>query len=145
MAGAKKKFKSIVLFLAGFLAGSMLVGGILLWNYGRFFRQNYYIGIANGVNVVTMIRSNRQEELIKITEENMVRSIEIGDKHFRNYPERLRALWVVQRYYENFNLPVPEAIKPILDKLPKRPLTSCELKQISEPNKKETTEQNNVQ
>ena len=145
MAGTKRIFKSITLLLIGFLAGSVLVGGFLVWNYGRFFRQNYYMGIANGANVVTMIRANRQDELIKITEENLAQCVTAADKLYGNHPDRLGTLWAVQRYYEKFNLPVPEAIKPILDKLPKRPLTSCELKRIPELNKKETTEQNDVQ
>jgi hypothetical protein len=144
MAGTKKIFKSIVLFLAGFIAGSVLVRGFLVWNYSRLFVHSYYTSIANSAYVVTMIRANRQEELIKNTEESMVRGVEMTDKHFRNYPDRLWAFWWVQSYYEKFKLPVPETIKPILDKLPKRPLTSCELKQIREPNKIENAEQNDV-
>ena len=144
MAGTKKIFKSIALFLVGFIAGNVLIGGFLVWNYSRFFRQNYYMGIANGANVVTMIRANRQEKLIKITEESMVQCVAAADKLWGNHPDRLWALWAVQHYYEKFNLPIPETIKPILDKLPKRPLTSCELKQITEPNKIENAEQNDV-
>lgn len=45
---------------------------------------------------------------------------------------RYNPLWQVQRYYEISGDEIPAEINPILDLLPPRPLTSCELKRIEE-------------
>ena len=49
-------------------------------------------------------------------------------------------LWAIQRYYEESDTEVPAAIKPILDALPPRPPSSCELRRQSEGKQPETTE-----
>ncbi len=44
-----------------------------------------------------------------------------------------RTLWGFQRYYsDNPSLEIPSEIKPILDALPPRPLTSCEIKALED-------------
>lgn len=53
-------------------------------------------------------------------------------KFMPNNNSRYESLWQVQKYYEISGDVTPEQIKPILDSLPPRPLTSCEIQKNRE-------------
>lgn len=55
---------------------------------------------------------------------------------YKHLPDNSRnaSLWQVQEYYEISKDTIPSSIKPILENLPKRPLTSCELKKSRDSN-----------
>jgi len=57
---------------------------------------------------------------------------EIFFKFMPDNNSRYNPLWQVQRYYEISEDEIPSEIKPILESLPKRPLTGCELKRLKE-------------
>jgi hypothetical protein len=139
MTNPKGKLKAIGIFVLGFLTGAILFGALLVWNYTVMFQNMYYVQILDSINTASMIRSGREDELVKRIEANIPQCAPVADSFRKD--ARLDSLWCVQRYYEEFKLDVPAEIRPILNKLPPRPLTSCELeklrKQNSEPNEPE--------
>jgi hypothetical protein len=127
MTNLKGKLKTIGILALGFLTGAVLTGALLVWNYTVMFRNLYYIQILDDINVVSMIRSGRKDELVKQIEANIPQWVTSTDSILKGNA-RLDSLWNIQRYYEKYKLDVPAEIRPILNKLPPRPLTSCELK-----------------
>jgi len=123
-----QKLRVAVSILVGMAVGSFSAGSVLMWHYARVFKEQYYAQIGSNANVVYMIRSGRQEELVRNIEANLAQSIVAADKLYGKDEKRLSAFWVVQRYYEKFGLKTPPDIAPILAALPPRPLTSCEEK-----------------
>ncbi|MBC8471639.1 MAG: hypothetical protein H8D56_19425 [Planctomycetes bacterium] len=143
MANRKGIFKAVGLFTAGFVFGAIILGGLVAWGYSRMFRDQYYNGILSNANTAYMIRSDRQEQLLKNIETNIRQCVVSADSLWKNDEDRLPAFWYVQRYYQSFDLSVPEDIKDILDSLPPRPLTSYEKSQLQEEAKQLQAEKNN--
>jgi len=142
MADRKGIFKGVGLFAAGFVSGAVILGGLIVWGYSRMFRDQYYIGILNNTDTAFMIRADHQEQLLKNIETNLRQCVVSVDKLWGADEKRLPALWYVQRYYQSFDLSVPEDIKDILESLPPRPLTSYEKSKIKEEAEQLQTEQN---
>ena len=132
MANRKGKLKAVGLLAVGFLTGAILVGGLVAWRYFQMFKEQYYTGILSNANTAFMIRAEREEELLRNLETNIRQCVASADSLWGNDEDRISAFWLVQRYYERFDLSVPKDIKPILDRLPPRPLTSCEQRQQQE-------------
>ena len=88
----------------------------------------YYSQLSEVTNTAYMIRAGRQDELVKNAEASIAQCVVVADATWGDSEQRLGSFWFVQRYYEKFNLEVPADVKPILAKLPPRPLTSCQLK-----------------
>jgi hypothetical protein len=134
MANRNRKLKAVGLFTVGFLCGAILAGGLVAWLYFQMFKQLYYDGILSNANTAHMIRAGVQDELLKNIEDNIQGCVISADSMWS-------AFWYVQRYYQKFNLDVPDNIQPILNSLPPRPITSCELRNLQEgdvePNKVE--------
>jgi len=121
MAHRKGRLKTVGLFTVGFLSGAILVGGLVAWLYFQMFKQQCYTGIFNNANTANMIRADLEEELLKNIEGSIQQCIVSADSLWGNDKNRLGAFWYVQRYYEKYNLPVPDGIKSILAKLPPDP------------------------
>jgi hypothetical protein len=137
MTNLKGKLKTIGIFALGFLTGAFLLSGLIVWNYTIMFQNLYHIQILDCVNTASMIRSGREDELVKRMETNLPQWVTFADSILRK-KARLDSLWSIQRYYEKFNIDVPSEIQPILKKLPPRPLAPCEMKKLNEktePNK----------
>ena len=142
MAGKKGALKVIGLISLGFLAGAIVVGGLLLWYNAVMFANFYYTEMLDATNTAFMIRAGHEKEIIENVESSLRQSVPFADRiRPRNNKERLAALWYVQRYYERFDINVPAEIQPILKNLPPRPLTSCEIKKLRDAN----TEPNNIE
>jgi hypothetical protein len=142
MANRKAILKAVGLFTAGFVLGAIIFGGLIAWGYSRMFRDQYYIGILNNTDTAFMIRADRQEQLLKNTETNIRQCVVSADSLWKTDEGRFPAFWYVQRYYQKFDLPVPEDIRSILDSLPPRPLTTHEKSKIQEEAEQPRTEQN---
>ena len=142
MANRKGILKAIGLFTAGFIAGAILFGGLIAWSYSRMFKEQYYTGILSNANTAYMIRADRQEQLLKNIETNIRQCVVSVDKLWGTDENRLPALWYVQRYYQSFDLSVPEDIRSIFDNLPPRPLTSYEKSKFQEEAEQLQIEQN---
>ena len=141
MSTRKGKLKAVGLILIGFIMGALIAGIFLVWHFAHFFRQQYYTGILSITNTAYMVRANREEELLKIVEANIRQCVVAADSMCGDNEERLDAFWLVQRYYEKFDLPIPDDIEPILNRLPPRPLTSCELRHLDEEFQEQEAEQ----
>jgi hypothetical protein len=142
MAGRKGILKAVGLFTVGFVSGAIIFGGLVVWNSSKMFKEQYYTGILSNANTAYMIRADRQEQLLKNIETNLRQCVISVDKLWSADDNRLPALWYVQRYYQSFDLSVPEDIRAILDSLPPRPLTTYEKSKIQEEAEQLQTEQN---
>jgi hypothetical protein len=131
MINLKGKLKTIGIFALGFLTGTILLGGLIVWNYTVMFRELYHIQIISNINTISMIRSGREDKLLKYMEANIPEWVTFADSVLRG-KTRLDSLWSIQRYYEKFNLDVPSEIQPILKKLPPPPSTSYQMKKPQE-------------
>ncbi|MCX5632319.1 MAG: hypothetical protein NTW93_01365 [Phycisphaerae bacterium] len=139
MTSRKERLKTLGFFALGFLAGGILFGGLIAWRYAIMFRDQYYFQILETTNVAYMIRAGHEEELVKNIESSLRQCVAAADSLWGDSNARLGSFWYVQRYYERFGIEVPAEIRPILKKLPPRPLTSCEIRNLqegkTEPNK----------
>lgn len=137
MTNLKGKLKTIGIFALGFLTGAILLGGLIAWLFAAFFQNQYCLQLLDTIHTASMIRSEREDELLKYIEANIPQWVTFADSGLRG-KARLDSLWSIQRYYEKFNLDVPAEIQPVLKKLPPRPLAPCEMKKLNEktePNK----------
>ena len=123
----------VVVFVAGGVAG--LVAAQILWM--RNAMAPYYgIGLTEIAIDAQQISRNEADEVLK--RKVMALTPLTQSYHnvfFKFMPDnnsRYSPLWQVQRYYEISGDEIPSEIKPILDALPPRPLTSCELKRLEE-------------
>ena len=128
MANRKGLFKTLGLVLSGFVIGAILVGGVLAYQYSKTFKNQYYSGILSIANTAYSIRAHRQDDLLKTIEANIRQCVLSADSLWGNDEDRLDTFWFVQRYYEKFDLSVPEDIKLVLDRLPPQPPRSCQVK-----------------
>jgi len=126
------KLKVIAIFGIGFLAGAILVGGLVVWRYSVMFRNLYYSQILEVTNTAYMIRAGREEELVKNAEASIRQSVAAAYSLWGDNEARLGSFWYAQRYYHQFGLDVPADLQPILNNLPSRPLTSCEKRKLQE-------------
>ena len=141
MASRKGKLKAAGLIILGFIAGAILAGGFIAWRYFQVFKHQYYGGILSNANTVYMIRAGREKDLLKNSEASIQQCVVAANALWGNDENRLSAFWLVQRYYEKFDLPIPEDIRPILDRLPPRPLTSCEQRSLDQGSEEQDAEQ----
>ena len=126
---------------AAIVAGAVVAGGLVAWRYLEVFKDKYYMGILSNANTVHMIRAGDQQELIKTVEANLRQCVLSADALYGDDEGRLGAFWHLQWYYDKFELPVPDDIKPILDRLPPRPPRVCRLRGVEDPNQYQQPEQ----
>ncbi|HBG28816.1 MAG: hypothetical protein A2Y10_06860 [Planctomycetes bacterium GWF2_41_51] len=133
MENKKRKLKAVGIFMLGFLAGGILLGGAALWNFNRFYTRQYYSQIQDVTNTAFMIRAGRTDELLKNIDSAIPGCVAAANKFgdtTAHSKERLQCFWFVQKYYDRFDVNVPAQIQPILSGLPPRPLTSCDIKKL---------------
>jgi len=70
----------------------------------------------------------------------LVQQIESQHRKYLSEAEYNGTLWQVQAFYEDCGTDPPEEIRPILDALPPRPPTCCELRKLEEEAAAEETE-----
>jgi hypothetical protein len=142
MADRKGILRAVGLFTAGLVSGAVIFGGLVAWRYSLMFRELYFTGILTNTNIAFMIRADRQEQLLENMETNIRQCVVSADSLWKTDEGRLPSFWYVQRYYQAFDLSVPEDIRGILDSLPPRPLTSYEKSQLQEEVEQLQAEQN---
>lgn len=130
MATKKGIFKSVGIFVLGFLIGAILVGILMGRNFNTFFRDQYYTQILEATNNAYMIRKGNQDELLKLLESSISQCLVSANSIWGKNKERLSSFWYAQRYYQTFDINMPAEIRPILNSLPPRPPTTCELKKL---------------
>lgn len=125
MADRRALLRASGLVLAGFIAGGVCVGGLLGWRFGAWHRDQYYDRLLSIANTAHMVRANRQKELLETIDFNIRQCIVSADSLWGDVDERLFTLWFIEKYYKENNLPIPEDVRPILDRLPPPPPKTC--------------------
>ena len=79
-------------------------------------------------NILQQLKAGKAETLEKDLEAR-IPELAIGVPKLVENPQRLnQILWAVQRFYVENQVPVPEQLRPLLESLPPRPPTSCDIK-----------------
>ena len=124
-----------VVFLVGFIAGVVLIS--LQFHRAALAPFNNMTLCEIAIDA-RQLSQGKAEDVLK----RKVSALPPLTKTYYNYyykfmladDSRYASLWQVQKYYEVSGDAIPAEIKPILDSLPKKPLTSCELKRIKDGN-----------
>ncbi|MHC4156392.1 MAG: hypothetical protein ACYST6_15930 [Planctomycetota bacterium] len=124
----KAKTKVAVTFVCGFLAGAVVVGGLVVWRYTIMFRQFYLTQVAGQVYTVREIYAGRSKQLGEQIVQSLPQYVLAVDQLFGKREERLGIMWQTQRFYEENSIPVPENIAGIMQSLPPRPPSVCRLR-----------------
>jgi hypothetical protein len=136
----RRTLKATGLMLVGFIVGAIATGSVFALRSARSFKHEYYAGILRNAHDAYMIRAERESELLEAIDASLRQCIATASALYGKDPQRLEAFWLAQRYYKTFSLPVPPEISPILESMPPRPLTSCELKELGQTRNKATAE-----
>ena len=110
--------KSILIFLSG-----LLVGGVAIWGAAFLQMRNivghlYGVALADQVHTANMVRLARGEELAGSIERSLPDLVVQIDEAFPRAQGVEMAYGMVLRYYEEWDLEVPEEIVSILDRAP---------------------------
>jgi hypothetical protein len=124
----KVRTRLAVTFVCGFLAGAIVVGGLVVWRYTIMFRQFYLAQVAGQVYTVREIYAGRSQQLGEQIMQSLPHYVLAVDQLFGKSEKRLGILWQTQRFYEENSIPVPENIAGILESLPPRPPSVCPLR-----------------
>jgi hypothetical protein len=125
----KAKTKVAVTFVCGFLAGAIIVGGLVVWRYAIMFRQFYLTQVAGQVYTAREIYAGRSKQLGEHIVQSLPQYVLAVDQLFGKSKKRLGILWQTQQFYEENSITIPENIAGILASLPPRPPSVCRLRQ----------------
>ena len=138
----KRILKTLSFVVVGCIIGFIL-GSINSYRAIAFFANTALLEIAidahqlqNGYSDSVLERKMRAIPILVQQHESSYRNF-LSEKQWNG------TLWIVSRCYENQESGPPASIKHILDALPPRPLTSCEIKRRASEEKK-TQEKNNT-
>ena len=120
---------SMVCLVVGVAAGVSATYIALTGHYNRFLESQHMIMALDQVNVLSHLRGGKGDELMKTIEERLPQWAAAIPGSIQDPQRANEVLWQVQRYYEAYGVEIPEELRPVLDALPPRPPTSCEIKQ----------------
>ena len=132
----KKKLLLLTIFIMGTLAG--FVSCFLLLGFKEYSVMSHWTSmrLTEMALDVRELRAGRVDGVLERYDRAIPSLILNFDKFYSKTlsEEQINIpLWGFQRYYsDNPSLEIPAEIKPILDALPPRPLTSCEIKALEE-------------
>jgi hypothetical protein len=122
------KFKISLSVLAGFAFGVAAMWFVVKQTTVKVFANQYLIGVMDQANVALYIRAGKQMELLTNIEARLPSYVLAVDNGFRGNPGSTNALWMVKAYYDRNAIAIPPEIKGILDSLPPKPPTSCQIR-----------------
>ena len=132
----KRKIILLAVFIAGALTG--LVSCFLFLGSKEYSVMSHFASIRLTEMAIDVreLRAGRVDGVIerydKAIPYNILNFVKFYSKGLSE-EQRNQTLWGFQRYYsDNPSLEIPSEIKPILDALPPRPLTSCEVEALKE-------------
>lgn len=117
---------SVVLVCAGGVAGT-------LWSshqWHKVFSQFAATTLTEIALDAYMLDTDQADQVLQRKADALPQLVQQLDTLHRNYLDEsyyTYALWQVVRYYETSGHDVPDSIRPILEPLPPRPPTCCEL------------------
>ena len=134
-----RKIKSTIVFVVVFIAGCLT--GVVLTSiqFHRILVAPFYNNELLEIAVdAQQLSQGKAEEVLKRKVMAMPSLTQAYYNHFYKFMphdnSRYASLWQVKRYYEISGYDIPAEIKSILESLPERPLTSCEIKRIRDGN-----------
>lgn len=122
------KIKLFLSVLAGFVLGVIATGFVVKQTTVKVFENQYLASVMDQANVALHIRAGKQMTLLTNIETALPSYVLAVDHEFRGHDGSTNALWMVKAYYERNAIPVPPEIKGILDSLPPKPPTSCQIR-----------------
>lgn len=122
------KTKVFLSILAGFVLGVLAMWFVVKQTTVKVFANQYLIGVMDQANVALHIRAGKQMELLTNIEAALPSYALAIDDGFRGHAGSTNALWMVKAYYERNGIPIPPEIKGILDSLPPKPPTACQVR-----------------
>ena len=122
------KIKIILSVLAGFVLGVVAMWFVVKQTTVKVFENQYLVGVMDQANVALHIRAGKQMELLTNIEAALPSYVLAVDDGFRGHAGSTNALWMVRAYYERNEIVIPPEIKGILDSLPPKPPTSCQIR-----------------
>src|SRR6266404_7497315 len=120
----KRVFFSV---LIGFVVGATAVWVLVKQTTGKAFSNLYLVGVMDQANVALHIRAGKQMELLTNIEAALPSYVLAVDEGFRGHAGSTNALWMVKAYYERNKIVIPPEISGIMDSLPPKPPTACQI------------------
>jgi hypothetical protein len=115
---------AVTSMIFGVLIGAFIVGRLS----ERTYATQHFAGVMELANVGLYIRANREDELLKGVEQSLPVQVLAIHNNLSNFPGSTNALWMAKAYYERNSLRIPQEIAPILNSLPARPPTACQIR-----------------
>jgi hypothetical protein len=122
------KIKLILSVVAGFVLGVASTWFVVKQTTVKVFANQYLMSVMDQANVALHIRAGKQMELVTNIETALPGYVLVVDGGFRGQAGSTDALWMVKAYYERNQIVIPSEIKGILDSLPPKPPTACQIR-----------------
>ena len=122
------KIKIFLSVLAGFVLGVLAMWFVVKQTTVKVFANQYLVGVMDQANVALHIRAGKERELLAKIESALPSYVLAVDEGFRGNAASASALWMVKAYYERNQIAIPLEIKGILDSLPPKPPTACQIR-----------------
>jgi len=131
----KRMLKAISFVMAGCIVGFVL-GSLNSYRAISFFASNVLTEMAIDVYELQQGRSDLVLERKRRVLPVLVQQIESCHRKFLSETQWNGTLWAVSRCYEDQESGPPASIKHLLDALPPRPVSSCEIRRRASAEKK---------
>ena len=122
------KIKIFLSILAGFVLGAVALCFFVKQTTGKVLANQYLVSVMDQANVALHIRAGKQLALLTNIEAALPSYVLAVDDGFRGHAGSTNALWMVKAYYERNEIAIPPEIKGILDSLPPKPPTACQIR-----------------
>ncbi len=122
------KIKIFLSVLAGFVLGVVAMWFVVKQTTVKVFANQYLVGVMDQANVALHIRAGKQMTLLTNIEAALPSYVLAVDEGFRGHAGSTNALWMVKAYYDRNEIAIPPEIKGIMDALPDKPPTSCQVR-----------------
>lgn len=122
------KTKALLSALAGFVLGVSVMWFVVRQTTVKVFTNQYLVGVMDQANVALHIRAGKQMELLINIDAALPTYVLAVDQQFKGHPGFTNALWMVKAYYERNGITFPSEIKSIMDSLPPKPPTACQIR-----------------
>lgn len=122
------KTKILLSVLVGFVLGVAAMWFVVQQTTMKVFANQYIIGVMDQANVALHIRAGKQMQLLTNINASLPGYVLAVDEGFRGHAGSTNALWMVKAYYERSEIVIPPEIRGILDSLPPKPPTACQIR-----------------
>lgn len=122
------KTKIFLSLLAGFALGAVATWFVVRQKTLNVFAIQYLSGVMDQANVALHIRAGKQTELLANIQAALPGYVLVVQDAFRGYAGSTNALWMIKAYYERNEIVIPQEIKGILNTLPPKPPTACQIR-----------------